>query len=814
MRIFYFLLSLAITLTITYFLSISLQPKPGVSMPPLGNFFCPFTGFWQNAVPQKVNLESKLHLSGVYKPVEIKLDDRMVPHINAQNQHDLIFAQGYITAANRLWEMDIASRSASGRLSEVIGTKTLAIDKKTRRLGLMLAAENAVKVWMTNTNVAEILNAYSDGVNAYIDQLTIKDYPIEFKLLNYKPERWTPVKIALLASSMAQTLASKEYDLENTNALKIFGKEDYNYLFPDQNPNQCPIIPPGTKWDYIKDMPEVSKEVRNAIMGELLPFPTEVPDDPHIGSNNWVVGPSKTADSVAILCNDPHLNLTLPSIWFEIQLSAPGLNAYGASLPGAPGIIIGFNENVAWGVTNTEWDVLDWYKINWTDKSKTSYLLDGRKTDVSYRIETIGVKDSANYVDTVKYTTWGPVVYEDPKNPAYGLAMKWLVHSLNSSDELETFIQLDKAANFDDYYSATNKYLKPAQNIVFASNNGEIALRILGRMPLRPHGDGKFIMDGSVSANGWKTTIPNENNPILKNPMQCYLTSSNQNTTASDYPFYYIGNYDDYRGRYINRRLSQMDSISVEDMMKLQNDPYSIFAEEGLPALLRQLDTTQLTPKEKLIYTQLKNWKFAFKAENTEPTCFIMWWDEFRKQTWDEMFSIIDTIPVMVPENWRTIEILETNPLSKFFDIKKTEKKETAHDIVLLSFKSMASQFDLFANNKQNEKGKWWAYRNTTVEHIGKIPAFSSKRIFTDGFKDAINAVTKKTGPSWRMIVELSKPIKAWGIYPGGQSGNPGSKYYDNMIDKWSKGQYDELVFLTKENSDNDRIISTINITK
>ena len=814
MRIFYFILSLAITTTLAYLLSISLQLKPGVSLPPLGSFFCPFTGFWQNAESQKLNLQTKLHLKGIDKSIEIKIDDRMVPHITAQNQHDLIFAQGYITAANRLWEMDIASRSASGRLSEVIGTKTINVDKRTRRRGLMLAAENATKVWLTNKNVAEIMNAYTDGVNAYIDQLSAKEYPIEFKLLDYKPEKWTPLKIALLVSSMAQTLSSKEYDLEYTNSLKLFGQEDFDKLYPEQNPNQTPIIPAGTKWDYIKGLPAVSNEVKQAVFGDLFPFPGEVSDDPHIGSNNWVVGPGKTADKVPILCNDPHLNLTLPSIWFEIQLTAPGINSYGASLPGAPGIIIGFNENIAWGVTNAEWDVLDWYKINWADGSKKAYILDGKKQDVTYRIEKIMVKDSIDYIDTVKYTSWGPVVYEDPKDPAYGLAMRWLLHNTSSPEELETFLNLNSATSFDDYYSATNKYLKPAQNIIFASNNGDIALRILGRMPLRTKGDGKFVMDGSLSSNGWKTTVPNENNPIAKNPAQGYLTSSNQNTTATDYPFYYLGNYDDFRGRYINRRLSSMDSVTIEDMMRLQNDPYSIFAEEGLPALLGILDTNRLNDEEREMYDSLKKWKYIFRAENKEPTCFALWWDEFRKQTWDEMFSIIDSIPVMVPENWRTIELLKTQPNFKYFDKKDTEKRETAQDIVLSSFREMVSQFKLFASNPANDNGKWYAYRNTTIEHIGRIPAFSSKRVMSDGFKDAINATTTKTGPSWRMIVELSKPIKAWGIYPGGQSGNPGSKYYDNMVEKWSKGQYDELVFLTKENNDSDRIISTITITK
>lgn len=814
MRIIAFLVSLIVTVALAYALSISIKIKPGVTLPPLAKFFCPFTGFWQNAVAKNELTNTKLHLSGIEKGVEIKMDDRMVPHINAQNDHDLLYTQGYITAANRLWQMDIATRAASGRLSEVLGNRTSKVDRMNRRKGLMLAAENSLQSWKTNKKSFELVEAYVAGVNAYINQLSERNYPIEFKLLNYKPEQWTPIKTALFAISMAQTLASQEYDLENTNALKLFGADDYNFLYPEQNPNQTPIFPAGTKWDYIKDIPTVSNEVKNSIFGDLFKYPREVSDDPHIGSNNWTVNATKTRDSAAILCNDPHLNLTLPSIWYEIQLTAPGINTYGVSLPGIPGVIIGFNENIAWGVTNTEWDVLDWYKIKWADNNKNTYILDGKKMNVTYRIETISVRDSMTIVDSVKYTTWGPIVYEDAKSPKYGLAMRWLVHNTQSPEELESFYELDKAKNFDEYYAATNKYVKPAQNIVFASNNGDIALRILGKMPFRAKGQGKFIMDGSVTDNGWKNTLPNEDNPILKNPPTAYLTSSNQNTTAPDYPFYYGGNYDDYRGRYINRRLSHMDSISIEDMMKLQNDPYSIFAEEALPALLNQLDPMNLNTSERKIYDELKNWKYSFKAERKEPTYFKIWWDGFKEKTWDEMYSLVDSIPVMIPENWRTVQILNTDPGNKYFDNKSTTAIETAKDIVTMTFKDMVKEFDKFAKDTLHADGKWWAYRNTTIEHIGRIPAFSRKNIITDGFKDAINATTNKTGPSWRMIVELSKPVKAWGVYPGGQSGNPGSKYYDNMVDQWAKGQYNEIVFLTKDNNDSDRIVSTISISK
>lgn len=812
MRIVKFLISLCITVFLAFTLS---QPfkTGGKTLPPIGNFFSPFTGFWQNSSSSFSLTGKKIKLPNCKQKVSIKMDNRMVPHIFAQNDHDLAYAQGYVTAMDRLWQMDIATRAISGRLSEVIGTRTLETDKINRRKGHVYAAENAIAEWKKDPKLYSILESYAQGINDYIAGLQEKDYPVEFKLLNYKPEAWTPLKTALFVISMAQTLAAHENDIENTNALKLFGQADYNDLYPERDPKEMPIIPAGTSWDYVKDTPALSKtQVDSTSIGDLFGIPRGITDDPHVGSNNWVVAGSKTKEGFPILCNDPHLHLTLPSIWYEVQLNAPGINSYGASLPGVPGIIIGFNDDIAWGVTNSGWDVLDWYQIKWADNNKESYILDGKPLKVNYRIEKIIVKDSLSYVDSVKYTIWGPVVYDDLKNPKHGLAMRWLVHTVHTPDEMATFFDLNRAHNFDEYYSATQKYCAPAQNIVFASHEGDIALRILGKMPARKPGEGKFIMDGSISSNGWKETYPNVDNPMSKNPTSHYLCSANQVTTAADYPLYYEGSFDDYRGRIINRRLQTMDSVQIEDMMKMQTDSYSILAEDALAVMIKYVDTLSLNAAEKIIFNNIRSWDKNFKADKSAPTQFKMWWDLVRETTWDEMFSLAETTPVPIPENWRTIQLMDNSPEYKYFDIKATPAKETARDVVNISFKKMCTEFAKYAANPLNKGGLWANYKNTTIEHLGKIPAFGRKDIMVDGFKDAINATTEYNGPSWRMVVQLSKPVRAYGIYPGGQSGNPASKYYDNMIDKWVNGQLDELVFM-RNGEETDKILYTIELT-
>jgi len=367
-------LSALICLSFTILLD---NPIPKSQIPPLGKLLNPFTGFWQNGQPKTEKETVILEHQALTDKVKIIFDNRRVPHIFAENTEDAIFTQGYLLAQNRLWQMDISTRSTSGRLCEIMGSKTLKRDQLQRRRGMVFAAKNAVENWKT-TPEYRFVEAYTNGVNAFIEQMKPTDYPIEFKILNYKPEPWTPLKTALFNKAMAETLSRGNQDIEMTNVREILGDSITNDLYPQHFPNESPIIPNEVAFDF---QPQNTFNANPPI--GLIEHKVYSKPPPQLGSNNWAVSGSKTASGYPILCNDPHLSLTLPSIWYELQMNTPTSNVYGVCLPGVPGIVIGFNEDSAWGVTNVGHDVVDWYKIKWTDAKKEKYLFNGQKKQLN-----------------------------------------------------------------------------------------------------------------------------------------------------------------------------------------------------------------------------------------------------------------------------------------------------------------------------------------------------------------------------------------------------------------------------------------------
>ncbi|MEO7174252.1 MAG: penicillin acylase family protein [Saprospiraceae bacterium] len=790
-------------LSLLILFSISIRTKEA-SIPPIGSFLSPFTGFWQQSECPWNFRNDEIVGAATKEPIEIIFDDRLVPHVFANNNEDVAYAQGYLHAKYRLFQMDIAVRSASGNLSEILGEKTLQFDLETRRKGFGLGAENRLQAWQKSKDFA-LVEAYTKGVNAYIECLKPQQYPLEFKLLNYSPEPWTPLKTAYMVMAMSRTLCSKETDIASSNTLAKLGKDTFDLLFPEWNPKQSAIVPSDQSTFVI---PKAGKTVVDSNAVGYYPYKSLQTPDEGIGSNNWAVAGSKTASGHPILCNDPHLDLSLPSIWFEAQYTTPEFSTYGVSIPGIPFNLIGFNEYVAWGSTNVSQDVLDWYKIRWTNEEKTAYYFDQKSVPVSYRVETIKVKGSADVVDSVKYTTWGPVVYSQADNSYKDLAMHWLALEEPMQNDLSTFFDLNRAKNYTEYEAAVRAYHSPAQNLVFASKSGDIALRVSGQLPLKRKEQGRFIEDGSVSSNRWQGFIPQLANPEIMNPPRGFVASANQHSTTPDYPYYYNGDFDDYRGRILVRSLTQMGGIKVEDMMQLQQNNHSIEAEEALPAMLMNLDRTGIDESWEARLGKLRKWNYSFDADIIEPILFDLWYTKIYDLTWDELNPGPDSIPLLKPESWRTIALLYEQPNSIFWDIQKTYKKEVASDIVLEAFRQANNQLDGLL--KADKKLSWYKYRKSKINHIARIPAFSIDQIVNGGYKNALNAMKEKSGPSWRMVVELGPETNAYGIYPGGQSGNPGSRFYSNMVSDWEKGKYNKLVMTRDKDRLREKALLTI----
>ncbi len=287
-----------------------------------------------------------------------------------------------------------------------------------------------------------MVEKYTEGVNAYIKSLHYKTLPFEYKLLDYKPEPWTTLNAPLL-KYMAQTLNIDDKDMEMTNALKLFGPEMIEVLYPDRENVGNPIVDNSGGWKFRIDL---SDTIPMAVPQELIAITKLSEHDPTTGSNNWAVSGSKTATGSPILCGDPHLNLNLPSLWYSIQLNAPGVNTMGASLPGTPGIVIGCTDSIAWSLTNAQRDLVDWFKITYQDNSRSKYLLDGEWVDTQKVIEVFNVRDRGPFADTVLYSYWGPVTYDRnfmPNNNHSEYAFRWISH--DPSNEVTAIYKLNRA---------------------------------------------------------------------------------------------------------------------------------------------------------------------------------------------------------------------------------------------------------------------------------------------------------------------------------------------------------------------------------
>lgn len=814
MRLLRFLLALLPTLALLWLLLVP-HTSGGKQLPVLGNFLNPFSGFWQNAEPARPFEGEDLEraLPGLQGPVEVVWDDMLVPHIFAQSFNDAVMVQGYVTARHRLFQMDLLSRQTAGRLSEVIGPRTLEIDRLTRRRGIPWAAEKDWQSWKQSPRTAQMLEAYAAGVNAYIGQLTAASLPVEYKILNFKPEAWSPLKTALIVENMIDALNGRDEDLAATNSLALFGRDTFDYLYPRWNLNQVPIVPDTGQWADIAPIgaPQPAPALRRS--GGSTPPGRSLPasDDDLNGSNNWAVAGSRTRSGHPMLCNDPHLPLRLPHIWYIQQIQTPGANCYGAVVPGVPGIAIGFNDDIAWGFTNVSQEVADWYQIRWTDDRHTAYLVDGQPRQAELRVEEIRVKGQPTVYDTVRYTSWGPVVYDDPSEPLHDCAYRYTTHDAPTPESLYEFLNISAAKNYEDYRKAIPGVDCLSQNIAFASRNGAIAITVQGRFPARRFEQGRFVQDGSASANAWSGYIPEEQLPTLRNPSRGFVFSANQHSTPLTYPYYYLGNFDQSRARRIYERLNGMRNITVDSMKSLQLDNFSRRAADALPALLLRLDRAKLDDRDKALLATLEKWDYRYEADATAPSLYEMWYDSAYAHTWDEMEALRQQkTAVLMPESWRFVEILRADSASIFFDRPNTPARETASDIVTQSFLEMAEA----AEKLPPEDMIWSKRKGFILSHlVPAFTAFSRTDLRVGGSRNSPNAISANHGPSWRMIVELGTPVQALGVYPGGQSGNPGSRFYDNFVDAWAKGEYYELLFLPSAGENNARILARQSFT-
>lgn len=781
----------------TFFCVVALDSKIN-NIPPLGRFLDPFQGFWQNEVRNE-KLPEEIQLPKMISDGVIFYDSLLIPHIYAENEHDMYYLQGYITARHRLWQMDFQAMAASGRLSEVFGEITLEYDRNMRRQGLQFGAEAFIKSLKNDKKMIAILNAYTNGVNAYIDQLRYADYPVEYKFFNYKPEHWTPLKTALIFKFIQYSLSGPDYDFENTNALQLLGKKNFDILFPEILPIQEPIANNDSLWKTWKTT-KVKTPNNYKLLSGLRKHAVEK-EDPDNGSNNWAISGSKTKSGNPILCNDPHLNFSLPSIWFSNQLSHPKSNVMGMSIPGVPCVVIGFNEDIAWGITSARRDDKDWYKILFQDKSRTHYLIDNYWSKADLRIEEFKIRDKEAFMDTVRYTRWGPIVYDGTFGDTQqkeGYALRWTGH--DASRELRSIYLLNRAKDYQEFDHALQYFHGPAINVAFISKKNTIAMNIQGKFPNRWKEQGKFVMDGTRLDTKWQGFIPNEHNIRVKNPASGYVSSANEHPAGKNYPYYHYGQwYEYYRNRRIHDLLDSTKDLTISHLSEMMNDNYSLFAEENLSFMLSKIDTNKLSEHELLIINQLRTWDLYYSPESNSSIYFEEWASEISTIIWDE-FHNHPSIHYAIPTRVNTFYLLKNKPDLVFLDQLSTTEKESIQDVFTTAFENAYRKIKKWEINHPDEKISWANYKNTKFQHLGRLPGFSVENVQNGGYRGIVNATKEKHGPSFRMLVEMTpKGPQAYQVIPGGQSGNAGSPYYDNMVNAFETGKLFKVDFFQKK---------------
>lgn len=809
MRLIKLLLSLSATVLLIYFLAF---PQGDLAFAP-GEMLDPFRGFWQNANPVSGKQQLTYSFVKLEQPVTVKYDERKVPHIFAQNIKDLVFAQGFVTAQQRLWQMDFTAMLAAGRLSEIIRGNNLQQafenDRMMRRQGMVYAAQQSLDMMLSHPESRTVIEAFNAGVNAYIQSLKEKDFPLEYKLLNYKPEPWTPLKSMLVFKYMAYDLAGRQSDLSQTRAIQHWGPALFDTLYPLRNYVEDPIVPIEVQWsmDSISIPQPPANYSPAGLLREPLAFLTRPEDDPALlGSNNWAISGAKSATGSPMLANDPHLGLNLPSVWFETQLHTPELNVYGVTIPGLPLIIIGYNDSIAWGLTNAGRDVMDFYKISYQDPSRKAYLHGGKWRSTTQKIETYKLSDGRVIQDTVIYTALGPVMYDKGFGDApFPLVCRWVPQQ--PSNDLLTFIKMAKGKNYKDYEGAIRHFVSPAQNFVYAGSEGTIGIWQQGRFPKLWKDQGRFLLDAADSSHIWTTYVPLHHNPHIVNPIRGYVSSANQHPAGPTYPYlYHSTSFENYRNRRLNYLLANSNKLSIEDMKRIQQDSYGVMAEDLLPVILAELDLGEFTADERKVYDILKEWDYYYHAGSVAATFFEVWKDSLYVSLWKDEYK--DLKGVAYPSLNTTIGILKTLPVFRFYDDVGTSFLETRRYLINATFRKTVA--GLMKQTGDIAKLSWGTFKAAEIRHLLRIGPFSRLGLNTGGNSRTLNAHSRYSGPSWRMIVSLGKQTEAFGIYPGGQSGNVGDKAYDAFIDDWAAGRYYTLWKMKGPDDSNGKITGTL----
>lgn len=757
---------------------------------------------------------STLQLTGLQQEVDIHWDTYGVPHIYAENQHDLYYSVGYVHAQDRLWQMTLAQMVAEGRLAEFMGKDLLPYDQFLRTIGFWRIAEQLETQLSDNTR--QILQSYADGVNAYVENHP-KSLPLEFSLVDMDPIPWTVTHSLALARMMAWDLnIAWKTELSYSFLHQKLSSSRFRELFPypelwAEVPDQYQKI---KRPDYTDVLLPVLK--RSNALRDLLQM-----KGAHTGSNAWAVNASRTSTGKPLLAGDPHLGLNIPGTWYELHLNLRGRNLSGATLPGAPTLVLGQNNTLAWSLTNVMLDDTDFYEEIVNPENPDQYVLDSLAGDAiheSFEIqrEVIKIRNDDDTTFTRRLTKHGPVISDAFSDQQLAdnrvITMQWTGYEL--SNEVEALFQMNWARSMKEFQQGVRQFKVPGQNVIYADTLNNIARFSAVNVPVRT-GNPILLRQGWNPEHDWQGYLSFDDLPHSVNPDRGWVANANNPIISQDYP-YYLSVYWETDSRYdrIRQYLTQNDVMTPQIFQVMQNDSYSDVAQELTKIILPVLKNAEHSEFD-IAVSYLENWDSTYEPSETAASIMDAFLLRLSQNTFEDE---------MGPEVYQNYITFSAQPIrsimrflrngSTFFDDVTTPEIETEKEIIR---RSMREALDFLRSNHGIEPFEWrWEIIHTltlrpalfaeAADDPDAPPAlklivnnlFSKGPYATAGHNMSINngeyqwnaPYDMVLGPSIRRIINLSDISKTLSILPAGQSGNPLSEHYSDQTDSWLNGQY------------------------
>ncbi len=774
-----------------------------------------------------------LRVPGLEHPVEVYRDAMGVPQIYAQTAHDLFLAQGFVHAQDRFWQMDFWRHIGSGRLAEMFGAGQVEKDRFLRTLGWARVAEQELAASDAATRSA--LEAYAQGVNAYLTQRQGAALSLEYAVLgllhpDYKPEPWTPVNTLTWAKVMAWDLGGNmDTEIERSLLLRTLTAAQVGELYPAYPSDHPTILGASTSAAAaLQDgvipaaLPSLAALDRRLAALGLRPGA----EARSLGSNNWVVGASHTTTGAPLLANDMHLGIQMPSIWYEVGLHCAPVtpdcpyDVTGFSFAGAPGVIVGHNAHIAWGVTNAGPDVQDLYIEKINPANPNQYEVDGRWVDMTLVQESLKVAGGQAVPITVRYTRHGPVLSDVDKDlagiaeatradgagttagtqpPAYAISLRWT--ALDPGRVFAAVQELDRASNWDEFRRALRDWSGPSQNFVYADVEGNIGYQMPGDIPIRAGGDGQVPVPGWTDAYEWTGLIPFDALPLAFNPQQGFIVTANNAVVGPGYPFLLSLDWDlGYRAARIEQMIQAKPRLSAADFQSIQGDDENPMGAVLVPHLtaLRLDDSALRKPLE-----LLAGWDYQNRMDSAPAALFNAFWRHLILRTFSD-----DLPEGHLPGDDRAFAIvarLVDQPDSPWWDDRRTPAVERRDDIFRLAMADAVAELERLLG-KDPASWRWGAlhtatFRNASLGESGVAPIealFNRGPYEAAGGSSIVNATSWDYAagyavtslPSERMIVDLGDFGASLMVHTTGQSGHAFDAHYADMIDLWRTIQY------------------------